>query len=59
MGKEIARIEAESGGLTEKLANEQFVSRAPSQVVEQARARLASLQSTIDQLQAQLKRLSG
>jgi len=59
IGKEIARIEAESAGLSAKLANEQFVARAPSQVVEQARSRLASLQSTTDQLQAQLRRLSG
>ena len=59
LGKEIARIEAESGGLSAKLANENFVARAPPQVVEQARSRLASLQTTIDQLQAQLRRLSG
>jgi valyl-tRNA synthetase len=59
IGKEIARIEAESTGLSAKLANEQFVARAPAQVVEQARSRLASLQSTADQLQAQLRRLSG
>jgi valyl-tRNA synthetase len=59
LGKEIARIEAESGGLSAKLANEQFVARAPSQIVEQARSRLLSLQTTIDQLQSQLRRLSG
>jgi valyl-tRNA synthetase len=59
IGKEIARIEAESAGLSARLANEQFVARAPSDVVEQARSRLASLQSTTDQLQAQLRRLSG
>ena len=59
IGKELAGSETERGGLSARLANEQFVAKAPPQVVEQARARLASLQATIEQLQAQLKRLSG
>ena len=59
IGKEIARNEAERNGISSKLANEQFVAKAPAPVVEQARSRLASLQTTIDQLQSQLRRLSG
>jgi valyl-tRNA synthetase len=59
LGKEIARIEAEVGNLSTKLANEKFVARAPSQVVEQERTRLAGSRTTLDQLRAQLARLSG
>jgi len=59
LGKEIARIEAEVGNLSTKLANEKFVARAPTQVVEQERTRLAGSQTTLDHLRAQLARLSG
>jgi valyl-tRNA synthetase len=59
IAKEIARLEAEIGKLEPKLANQKFVERAPAQVVEQERTRLAGLHATLDQLSEQLARLSG
>ncbi len=59
LSKEIARLETEIGRVSTKLANETFVARAPAQVVEQERTRLASLRATLDQLKAQLARLSA
>ncbi len=57
--KEVARREADIAKLEAKLANESFVSRAPAQVVEQERARLASQSATLEQLKQQLARLSA
>ncbi len=59
LAKEIARLEAEVGKATAKLANESFVARAPAAVVVQERTRAAGLQSTLEQLRAQSARLSG
>ena len=41
----------------DKLANENFVSRAPAQVVEQERKRLEDFSAALDRLQAQRTRL--
>jgi valyl-tRNA synthetase len=59
IAKEIARIENEAGKEEARLANENFVKRARSDVVEQARARVATLRSTLEKLRAQQTRLSG
>ena len=59
IGKEIASKEAEVTKLASNLANESFVSRAPAQVVAQQRARLAGLNAMLENLRAQLGRLSG
>jgi valyl-tRNA synthetase len=59
IGKEIASKEAEVTRLETNLANESFVSRAPTQVVAQQRARLAGLNAMLKNLRTQLDRLSG
>ena len=59
IAKESARIESEAAKEEARLSNDNFVKRAPSEVVEQARARLANLRSTLEKLRAQQSRLSG
>jgi len=57
LGKESARLEHEITKARGKLANENFVSRAPAQVLEQERARLAGFTATLEKVNAQLARL--
>jgi valyl-tRNA synthetase len=59
LGKEIARLEAEIGKAKAKLANASFVERAPANVVEQERARLAGFEATLAKLRPQLDKLSA
>jgi len=59
LAKDIARIEVELAKTTVKLANGNFVSRAPAAVVTQERTRAAGLEATLEQLKHQLARLSG
>ncbi|MDB5797207.1 MAG: valine--tRNA ligase [Paucimonas sp.] len=57
LAKEIARLEGEIGRAQAKLGNESFVARAPAQVVEQERERLASFSSSAARLREQLAKL--
>jgi len=41
--KELAKLAAEVDGVAKRLANPSFVDRAPPEVVEEARARVAEL----------------
>ena len=59
ISKEITRVSGEIAKCKAKLANASFVERAPAQVVEQERKRLASFEEVLAKLQDQLKRLGG
>ena len=58
LSKEIARLEGEVAKAQAKLGNESFVARAPAQVVEQEKKRVADFLSTLDKLKPQLERLN-
>jgi valyl-tRNA synthetase len=55
--REFDRINAQASKAEAKLANANFVERAPQQVVDQERERLSSFRATLESLQAQLTRL--
>ncbi len=55
--KEIARLEGEITKAEAKLGNESFVARAPAQVVEQEKKRLADFAATVEKLKPQLERI--
>ncbi len=58
LGKEIARLQAETTKAQAKLDDESFVSRAPAVVVAQMRQRVADFTATVARLQDQLARLA-
>jgi valyl-tRNA synthetase len=57
--KEETRLMAQADMSRAKLANERFVANAPSDVVEQERARLAGHEATLEKLRQQIQRLDG
>ncbi len=57
--KEISKVGDEIRKLENKLANENFVARAPEHVVEEQRARQADAEAVRQRLQAALERLKG
>ncbi|MGE0046836.1 MAG: valine--tRNA ligase, partial [Hyphomonadaceae bacterium] len=57
--KDIAKLDVEIGKSEAKLNNQNFVSRAPEDVVEEMRERLAEDQASKAKLILALKRLSG
>jgi len=57
LGKETARLEGEIVKAKAQLAKPSFVERAPAPVVEQHRARLADLESTLAKMKQQLGKL--
>ena len=56
---EIAKLDFEIGKLGKKLGNQQFLAKAPGEVVEYQRERLALSQSTRSKLIAAQERLSA
>jgi len=59
LNKELEKLAAELAGVESKLGNESFASRAPAEVVEKERARLASLIEKKSKLEAGLERIRG
>ena len=59
LGKEIARLDGEAQKIRAKLANAQFIERAPDEVVEEQRERLADAETTSAKLSAALERLKA
>jgi valyl-tRNA synthetase len=59
LGKEINKVEGELVTVRRKLANDNFVQRAPANVVEEHRQREADFLKTLDQLKAALEALRG
>ena len=57
LSKEIAKLDAEITKAQAKLGNESFVARAPTQVVEQEKERMASFSATLDKLREQFAKL--
>lgn len=57
LAKEIERLRGEIARVTAKLGNENFVARAPAEVVAQERQRLADFIQTVERLQSQESRL--
>jgi valyl-tRNA synthetase len=57
--KEIAALAADAERTAKKLANADFVARAPEEVVEENRERLAEAESAKARLQGALERLAG
>ena len=55
--REISKLEEESGRFQAKLSNGQFVAKAPKEVVEKERRKLADSRLKIERLQEQLKLL--
>jgi len=57
LSKEVARLQIEIAKANGKLSNENFVARAPIEVVEQEKARVAEFSANLDKLIAQLAKL--
>jgi valyl-tRNA synthetase len=56
---ELAQIELNHGRLSKRLEDEQFLSRAPKDVVERERQRLASMDDRRARVEETLSRLGG
>ncbi len=59
LDKEIAKAASEIAGIDKKLANKNFVERAPKEVVEEQHTRRADFETQIEKLNAALERLKG
>ena len=59
LAKEIGKLEAEIQKIDARFANEQFMAKAPEEVVEENRERRADAEATVDKLKAALKRLAA
>jgi valyl-tRNA synthetase len=57
LAKDLAAAEKEKAQATAKLGNEAFLAKAPEQVVDKIRGRLAKAEEDITRLQTQLDKL--
>ncbi|HTJ58046.1 MAG TPA: valine--tRNA ligase [Devosiaceae bacterium] len=58
LSKEIGKLDGEIGGIDKKLSNEQFVAKAPEEVIEEQRGRRAEAADRRERIAAALARLS-
>jgi len=58
LSKEVTRLEGDIQRTESKLSNEKFVSKAPAEVVDKEKAKLADAKATLDRLQAQVVKLN-
>ncbi|MBL9038269.1 MAG: class I tRNA ligase family protein, partial [Archangium sp.] len=58
MQKEIVKAEQEMAGITKRFENKSFIDRAPADVVEKDRARLAELKQRVEKVSENLKRIA-
>jgi len=59
LAKEIAKLTGDAGMIEAKLNNADFIARAPEEIVEENRERLAEAFSRVEKLEAARARLSG
>jgi valyl-tRNA synthetase len=59
LNKEIEKLGKEISKITDKLANEKFVSNAPAEVVTKERERIAEFTAAINNLQEQLQKIQS
>jgi valyl-tRNA synthetase len=59
LSKDIAKLASEAGKIESKLANAQFVAKAPPDVIEEQRERLAEAQQALQKLTAARNRLAA
>jgi valyl-tRNA synthetase len=59
LSREIAKLAKDSERAEMKLQNPSFVDKAPQDVVEKERGRLAELKFTLEKLQQQLEKISA
>ena len=57
LAKELDRLAAEQGRLAGKLSNDNFVARAPADVVAKERAKLADIETSISSVTAQKSKM--
>lgn len=57
LGKELAETEADIGRLEKRLADSAFISKAPAQIVDRDRGKLATQRDKLERLREQLARL--
>eukprot|EP00873_Tetraselmis_striata_P030508 jgi/Tetstr1/450772/TSEL_037808.t1 len=58
LSKDVKKLEGEIGGLEKKLGNEQFLAKAPEEVIEEQKGRLAEAKARREKLQQALATLS-
>ncbi len=59
LSKEIDKLHSECSRIEGKLGNEAFVSKAPAQVIDKEKAKLADYQSQLEKLSAQLEQIKA
>ena len=59
LGKSFDKLQKQAEGISRKLSNEGFVSKAPAQVVESEKAKLAELEGQLTAMTAQMEQLKA